>query len=350
MSTHLTQQAIYPSAELVLIAEFMHSQGIQTKQWLMGTGLDEAHFAHPEQSISFEQFDVIYRNVYRLVNKPAPGLHLGEKLNISRWGLLTTALVCSQTLETGLYTASLYKSLLRTRFHIETHPTITNGLPHLRFTVSPLQHLSFPVNHVFAFEIFLASLQQQISDMLGKAFHFSAIGLPFSHPYENAPFQSVYAKHFKCNVLFDQAAGFYDIPMSTLKTTLPLANRANKRLALLVSEQELRRIEDHWRNDIPSLVLESFSALPEHQWNLSCISHYLSLSPRTLRRKLQDHGTCFRTLKHQFVMTLAMQSLQQKSMTIEQVATKCGYQDVNSFRVAFKHYTGQLPSEFYSSS
>ena len=114
----------------------------------------------------------------------------------------------------------------------------------------------------------------------------------------------------------------------------------------MVSEQELKRVEDHWQNDVPSMVMQCFGTLSPRQWNVNQVAQHLCLSPRTLRRKLQDNHTCFRSLKHQYAMNLAIQKLGHIDHSVEHVAMSCGYQDVNSFREAFKQFTGQLPSRF----
>ena len=341
MTNHaIENQSVYPGAELVLIEQFMKGYKIPPKKWLMGTGLTAEHFDTPEQLASLQQFDVIYRNVFRLVNETNLGLKFGSHLNITRWGLLASALLSSQTLETALFTASKYKSLLRSRFHIETE---MKGAIYY-FPLHPLKHLKFPVNEKFGYEVTLSSLQQQISDLLGRTYHFEEVGFPFSQPQNAIQYQ----QHFLGNVSFNCKIPFYAIKKSDLKTALPLANKANKRIALKLSASELQRIETHWQQDIPTLTRQSFFELENDQWNLDAIAAYLTMTPRTLRRKLQESDTNFREIKHSHIMNLACDLLHNQNLAIERVSLECGYGDVNSFREAFKQYTGQLPSQYRS--
>lgn len=331
-------QSVYPGAELILIARFMEKYRIPPEKWLLGSGLPIQHFDKPEQLVSLQQFDVIYRNVYRLIDEPDLGLRFGKQLNITRWGLLASALLSSQKLETALFTASKYKSLLRSRFHIDTN--IKDSIYY--FPLSLLKHLKFPVNEQFGYEVTLSSLQQQISDMLGHSFYFEEVGFPYSKPTSHKH----YLEYFKGKIHFDCDVPFYAIKKSDLKTTLPLANKANKRIALHLCESELNRIDTHWQQDIPTLTRQSFYELENSHWNLDAIAAHLNMTPRTLRRKLQEAGTNFREIKHSHAMNLACDLLHNQNFAIEIISLECGYGDVNSFREAFKHFTGKLPSKY----
>lgn len=334
----ISQQAVYPAAELILIKDFMDELNIPAQRWLQGTGLSPEYFRDSEQWVSMDQFDLVYRNVFRLIKVSDKGLKFGQRLNLSRWGLLASALISSQTLETALYTASKYKSLLRSRFHIRTE--VKGTVYH--FPLEPIQHLRFPVNEQFGYEVTLASLQQQISDLLGQPFHFEEIGLPYPEP----EYVRLYQSYFKCPIHFQSAAPFYAIKKQTLKQKLPLANRANKVITLRLCERELSRIEHHWKQDIPTLIRQAFHELNHAHWSLNEFASHLRLSPRTLRRKLQDAGTNFRAIKHEHVMNLACEKLSNEDVSIQKISEVCGYEDVNSFREAFKRFTGLRPKDY----
>src|SRR5690606_10351454 len=108
--------AIYSAAELFLLKQFMRQEGFLPNQWLLGTGLTEAQINRPETLVSLRQFDIIHRNIFRLVARPDVGLALGGALNLSRWGVLTTALICARTLGHALQNAHQFRTLVRSRF------------------------------------------------------------------------------------------------------------------------------------------------------------------------------------------------------------------------------------------
>jgi AraC-type transcriptional regulator len=188
-------QTIFPAAELFLIRRYMRIQGLSPQQWLLGTGLDEEAISRPDTLVSSHQFDIVYRNVYRLLERPDVGLHFGLSLNLSRWGMLAMALICARSLGAALETANAYRTLSRSRFNL--HPKVEGQS--VRITVTPRSQMTFPVNPSFAHEMLLGTLQSQISDLLGRPFRFQRIALPYPAPSHHAAYQ----RYCHCPVEFD---------------------------------------------------------------------------------------------------------------------------------------------------
>jgi len=69
----------------------------------------------------------------------------------------------------------------------------------------------------------------------------------------------------------------------------------------------------------------------------------LSLGVRTLERRLQAEGTSFRRLKQQVLQDRACTLLATTPMSVEAIALKLGYREPNSFRRAFRGWTGRSP-------
>ena len=78
------------------------------------------------------------------------------------------------------------------------------------------------------------------------------------------------------------------------------------------------------------------------------VAQLLSLGRRTLQRALQAEGTSFRQVKARFIEDRARSLLSGSDMTIEQIAGFLGYDEPNSFRRAFRSWTGQTPGAFRS--
>ena len=72
----------------------------------------------------------------------------------------------------------------------------------------------------------------------------------------------------------------------------------------------------------------------------------LNISPRTLRRRLEQEGTTFQELLAKVRSTLAKELLLTGKLSVEQVSERLGYSDAGSFYHAFKRWTGKPPSAF----
>lgn len=78
------------------------------------------------------------------------------------------------------------------------------------------------------------------------------------------------------------------------------------------------------------------------------VSDRLSTGRRKLQRVLQTEGTSFRRVKEQFLQGRACALLAEPNLTIGDIARSLGYSEVNSFRRAFREWTGLSPSAYRS--
>ena len=71
-------------------------------------------------------------------------------------------------------------------------------------------------------------------------------------------------------------------------------------------------------------------------------------SVSSLRRRLADEQVSIRTLKEAAQKGVALEALKQRHQSIDEIAFRVGFRDTNSFRIAFKRWTGTTPSAFRS--
>jgi AraC-like DNA-binding protein len=75
----------------------------------------------------------------------------------------------------------------------------------------------------------------------------------------------------------------------------------------------------------------------------------LAMSERTLRRRLDDAGTSYRSLLGEVRQTLAEQMLATGALSVEDVAIRLGYAEATPFIAAFKRWTGVTPARWQRS-
>jgi AraC-like DNA-binding protein len=76
----------------------------------------------------------------------------------------------------------------------------------------------------------------------------------------------------------------------------------------------------------------------------------LALSPRSLRRKLDQEGTSFRKLLEEERRQLALQLLKNSAMKLDELAIHLGYTDTASFTRAFRRWMHCSPGEYRRTS
>jgi transcriptional regulator GlxA family with amidase domain len=78
----------------------------------------------------------------------------------------------------------------------------------------------------------------------------------------------------------------------------------------------------------------------------SCVAEKLSLSVRTMQRRLSKHQTSFSALLKEARYNKAKQVLNSKSYSIKRLAFLLGFNSATSFSRAFKHWSGVSPKSY----
>jgi AraC-like DNA-binding protein len=94
-----------------------------------------------------------------------------------------------------------------------------------------------------------------------------------------------------------------------------------------------------WSGKVRDLVLEDIG----NERKIDVIASALSVTARTLRRRLADEGTTFRQVYTDARLTIAQQLLETAGMTVESVSWRVGYSEPASFVRAFSRKFGVTP-------
>ncbi|WP_436863514.1 helix-turn-helix domain-containing protein [Acinetobacter haemolyticus] len=79
---------------------------------------------------------------------------------------------------------------------------------------------------------------------------------------------------------------------------------------------------------------------------LNEMAHKESISTKTIYRQLKRHGQSFQKLQQSMKYTKSLKLLNDKTLSIEQIATILGYQDPSNFTRAFKRWAHVSPSKY----
>jgi AraC-like DNA-binding protein len=79
---------------------------------------------------------------------------------------------------------------------------------------------------------------------------------------------------------------------------------------------------------------------------MDAVARELNMSPRTLRRRLEEAGTSYRSLVDEVRETLAEELLDTGALSVEDVAIRLGYAEASSFIYAFKRWKGITPAAY----
>lgn len=103
------------------------------------------------------------------------------------------------------------------------------------------------------------------------------------------------------------------------------------------------RTAPSWHDQLRAAMID---ALHSDDLTLDTVAHRLAMSPRTLQRRLGDHGTRWRAevefVRHDYATKL----LRDTDLPVRSVATRVGYTDARALRRAFHRWAYQSPDTF----
>jgi len=335
MATH--QQTFF-AAELPLIAVLMDESNIPPSQWLLGTGLNSLDLDNGVDKFTLDTRNIIYRNIFRLSKRGDISIQLGLCLNISRWGVFGLPMMCASSLREALLTAKKNLSIVDPYFKLEGE-IIDNSL-NMRFINQ--SKFSFPATEELTHEFVFSALARQISDILGEPFKFNKLQLPYDRP----KYHRAYNKFIAHEVEFNSLTCGAWLPKKLLDGRLIFSNKVAYQQAIEICNKEVTRLENQRKGSIHLIVKHELDSDPYSFPKLDALADQLSLSPRTLRRRLKDAGTSYREIIQNHQQNIALRELAEKKCSITKIAEHCGFTDTTGFREAFKRWTNISLAEY----
>jgi AraC-like DNA-binding protein len=112
---------------------------------------------------------------------------------------------------------------------------------------------------------------------------------------------------------------------------------------------ESRRLARRFRldHDVTATVMAALTTAPMAP-DLSTLAARLSVSERTLQRRLRDTNLTFRELRDRARSEIARDALSSSNVSIATLARRLGYSEPTAFTAAFRRWTGCSPSQFRS--
>ena len=155
----------------------------------------------------------------------------------------------------------------------------------------------------------------------------------------------LYEDVFRCDLIFNARRDEMVVPEEAIKSLIPGRNPeliARLKPALDKKMELLSRPFDI-KDEIKILIEGN---LKSGMVNIASICEQLSMSERTLRRKLNESGVNFGDLLRSVREEQASIYMLDKNMTLAQIAQELGFADQSAFSRAFKIWTSETPLAF----
>lgn len=265
-------------------------------------------------------------------------LQLGEKVRPVHLGVLGYLVLACNNLAEALLEFQRYQGLLHDGDRAE--PSVEDGLMKLSWS----RH--YQLNHVLSDQVLISGMVSFIRTMVAKP-ELKASRLCFSFPQPDWPLECY--QPLCDEVLFDQPYTAICFPAQLL--ACEVAN-SDPDLKNLLEQQAKAMLEILPQQDdlIVRLRAALLKALRKGKATSGFVANELSMSERTLFRKLQGYDFTFKQVLSQTRTELAKEHLKAGKLTLAEIALLLGYSEQSAFNRAFKRDTHLTPREFQQQS
>jgi AraC-like DNA-binding protein len=315
---------------------------------LAGAGLDDSVLRRPYQIITPTQLAQFYANILNLNLSPRLGLEIGQDIGFADKSALGYAQLAAQTPRHVMALGQKYMLMLMPLVYWDMRVS-----PH---TVELEYHTWLPDDvRGSVSPDFVERLQSFLIDiMLGMHIRQARFGFEGLEPkclhLCSSQSRSVghYGSLYDGEIEYDKPHTCLFYPMLKFDQTLPnydqyIVDALDKQcLKMLVRLQQGRDL----LIDVGGLLTARLGHFP----GLEQVAAKLEMSPRTLRRQLQQRGSSFQTLLKQAKHQVALDLLRNSDFSIDRIAELCGFSEARNFSSSFKRWQGCGPLEYRQES
>ena len=146
----------------------------------------------------------------------------------------------------------------------------------------------------------------------------------------------------RCPAEFAQAADSWVFPQSVM--ALPIISSDNRLLHILEAHAEDLLSERRSAVGLPGQVENQLlGMLPSGRVQIAAVARQLGMSTRSFTRRLAQEGTSFGEILDGLRRRLALRYLEDRRISLQQIAWLLGYSEVGAFNHSFKRWTGTSP-------
>jgi AraC-like DNA-binding protein len=177
-------------------------------------------------------------------------------------------------------------------------------------------------------------------DVMGQSFGASELHFTFGRPRG----ANNDAETFGCPVLYGQPENRFLFDLDWLNTPSNFGNEVTYSEVSQLCDKLLSELK--LNTGVAGKVREIFVGRLGQPTSFELVAERLGMSPRTLRRKLEQEGTSFRELIDELRAHAAIKYVRDTDLTIEDIAYALGFSDAAAFRHAFRRWTNSAPHEY----
>jgi AraC-like DNA-binding protein len=263
--------------------------------------------------------------------KPWLGLDLAASLPVTAHGALGIAAVTARDIAGLLAVLARYSSLRNAAFSWELKITPQGAV------LQATEQVDWGEARGFVLDMMVGGVLHLIAAALGQLPAGVRVGMPVAAPHWVAQ----YGRYFPIEIAFGQPALVFHVSREVCDLPCLGADRHGHAMAYAECDEALA---EQAGRSVAQCVAALLAVAPAgHYPQLVEVASALSLTPRTLMRRLHTEGATFQQLLDHARQARTLWLLQHTRCSIEEIAAQLGYVDTSNFSRTVRRWFGVTP-------
>jgi AraC-like DNA-binding protein len=310
-----------------LLLSYAEHRGQDRGELMRAASLSEQDLADPDTRIPVVAMHRLWRAVLEKDPDPIIGLKVGRAVTVRRLGLIGYVMYFSETLLDALLHLSRYSRLLSDASQFRVMKT-QDGVSLIINTRPYMIALRQPINASLASLITVARRITQ-ADLVPLSVH-----LPIPPPGSLEPYRTVFGDvvHFDCPVA--------EIRFTEKQMALPARANDSVLSGYLdeLAEGKLKALSELDSEFIDRVRRGIWANLQNSKPSLYRAARNIGMSPRTLQRRLGEHGTSFSIVLDELRRGLSDELRKNRGFAVSEVAFLLGYSESSAYLRAVRRW------------
>ncbi|MEM9257159.1 MAG: AraC family transcriptional regulator ligand-binding domain-containing protein [Pseudomonadota bacterium] len=277
----------------------------------------------------------VYENAVHTTGWSDCGLRYGEVADVTQYGPLGYAMLSADTDIAAVNLALKYQ-----RLYYGTMAEVSLRLEDGKGIIRIHERLGSDVGRRFFVEMLLSGFLRFNVMLVGKPTKLLEMRVAYPDPGYSNRYQDLFA----CPVRFESKYHELVFDIGILALSLPNADPKTAQALELVCAELLEAFNkgEALANQVRRVIADRLGDAV----SLATVSRELHFEERTLRRKLKAESTSFQIIKDEVHCERALFLLRDTCLSVNEIASRLGYDAPSNFRRAFRRWTGRSPN-FY---
>lgn len=322
------------SSWAAVVVKTIESYGYNPDDMLKNAGIHKKVLENPDERISADKMARLWRVAVETTKDPCFGLKAASNVRPTTFHALGFALMVSSSMHDALERLQRFSRIVSDVTEVRFEPVGDTMAVYLNPT-DQSTHLADE-----AFDMIMAAVVSFARTLIDGEFNPVKVEMIRKKPLD----PDTFGTFFQSPVVYSSAHNCICFNAQDMKKPFHSANAEIARQNDQIVVEYLARFD---KSRISHLVHEKLiELLPLGEPSIEKLARAMGMTPRSLRRHLSKENAGYRGILDDIRQYLATQYLEQRHLSILEVAFRLGYSDSSNFTRAFKRWFRVSPKHY----